>query len=114
RSAQAHRAHCRAARHRPVDRRPEVGEVELEPIEPALLLGTQQVRLRTLGQRLELRGVAVLDLLSLAALRQALARELADHLEHEQAGFVELWQSARSEEHTSELQSTVRSRMPSS
>ena len=52
------------------------------------------MRLRTLGQRLELRGVAVLDLLSLAALRQALARELADHLEHEQAGFVELRQSA--------------------
>ncbi len=70
----------------PVESDAEVVVLGLEPIEP--LLGRGHVRLELLCDGEEVPSVGAVELLSLARLRQALARVLADRLEHPVAGRI--------------------------
>src|SRR5439155_6624420 len=62
----------------PLERGPQVIVLLLEPLAPGRLLGAAQHRRGLLGQRQEVVGVALADVLLLAAPAELLEHELAD------------------------------------
>ena len=67
---------------RPVQRGPKVVVLHLQSVEPLGLVGSQQFRLRPSRKVGEELAVAARDRYRVGTLRQALARVLADRLEH--------------------------------
>lgn len=70
---------------RPRERGAEVVEIRIEPPEPARVVGAREPHLRVTGETEEMSGVREAHRLELSQLLQALERELADRLQHEEA-----------------------------
>ena len=82
-------AHLRlACIQRPGERSADVVPLGVEALEPLALLWAEQAWLCLLGQDEVVRGVPSSDVLSVAARRQTLERELANGLEHPQPRLV--------------------------
>src|SRR5690348_1885277 len=74
--------------NRPIDGCAEVVVVELEAIEPLLLLGPKEMRRRAFSEQLHCHRVAVANLILLPARLEHLERVLAYDLEHEEPRLV--------------------------
>jgi hypothetical protein len=72
---------------RPPQRRPQVGVLGVQPVEPGQLLGGAQVRHRPLGQVEEVRGVGGPHRPFLPALDQQLAGVLPNRFQHPEPGL---------------------------
>src|SRR5438445_12290290 len=77
-------------RDAPVERGSEVVMVKLQAVELRPTLVAEQAAFRCFGERGQSGGVAVADEIRLSALIEAVARELADCLQHDQPRFVEI------------------------
>src|SRR4030081_3525505 len=95
RSREPHRAIGVVVSHTPIERCPEVVVVQLEAIEPHLLVLTKKVGSSRRRQRAEGIGMTVANDVRLTTLLKTLPCVLADRLEHEQPRFREIWQPAQ-------------------
>src|SRR5207302_2773572 len=77
-------------RDAPVKRHSEVVVVELQAVKLCLALVAEQSAFGSFRQRGEGGGVAVADQIPFSALLEALARELTDRLQHDEARLIEI------------------------
>ena len=77
-----------ATLRRPGERGTDIGELGIEPLEPAQLLRSEQCRLGLLRQLAVETGVAAADVIAVAALGQPLEGVLANRLQHPEAGLA--------------------------
>ncbi len=93
RRRQSHRSLGVALRYTPVQCSPKVVVVQLQAIEPDLLLFAKQIRRGLHRQRAKGIGMTVPHLRLLATQLQALACELSNGLQHEEPWFVKVRKS---------------------